>query len=550
MKRLLAFVLAFVMVLGVCLLAGCNRPAETTTKKQPTATTTAAPKPTETTSGGDVTPGETTTSGGDVTPGETTTSGGDVTPGETTDSSEQGGTVGGEDDLANWKGTTKLPGYLDVDFRGATFTIAAYKDAEDGFDTYREVYSDETDAIAVAVRERNGYIERLYNCTIAIYPTNDPGTIAATDVTANTKTFDLYSQKYAVGYTSTNYYNLYSIPNIDLTADWWNQEYVNTYTMKNGSGANTLLTIVGDFAFSSYGNTHALMFNEKSYRNAIENDLPYENIYDLVRNNKWTMDVFYDMFTHYGKDTSGDSVINYDDGDLVGWATTQHAPHGLHVASGLKIIEVNNGKYEFAMSRDAAQWNTVISKAIEMTKTSDAHGQIGYSKGEEGIVSGKVLFYSDLIAHLEGDAFKNATELEVGVLPYPKYSESQENYAHYVDNHLTSYIVPVSVTDLEAIGNFFTIYAAHSTAQVRDVWFKSYALEYCGSADAAEMLRIVIDTRTFDPGYLIWGNDLEGDLTTMVNNGKNNVTRFIGGAASTAADLIANRITALDKNKT
>ncbi len=501
MKRLLASVLALAMVLGVCLFAGCDdKPADTTTKKPDTVETTTGDKTTTEPTN----PIDTTTNGDEPT--DTTT--------------EPDGPIEPE----KWIGQTRLPGYEDIDFRGKTFVIAGYTGSADGFDNVREIYSEDTDSIAVAVKERNGFIQQLYNCTIEVNGSDSPGGLVSAEVTSGKHTIDIYASKYSVGQSATsgNNYNLYSL-GIDFTQDWWDQNYVNTNTVKNSAGIDTLYSIVGDFAFSASSLTHAIMFNKNVYETKIAQELGYD-IYQLVRDGEWTMDIFIEMIKKGATDVSGNQAFAYSEGDVIGWATTNHATHGLHVASGLPMISTANGTMTFAMNADKSTWSNIIDKAIEVWALPE-HDNCGYSNGQQAIVSGNTLFYSDIIAKLEETTLRDS-DTAVGLVPYPKYSTSQANYAHYVDNHIMTYSVPTSVVEIEELGDFFTVYAAHTTAIVRPAWIDAYAYEYCGDADSGEMLEIILNSRSYDPGYLIFSS-FEGEISQQIDSGKNNITKLI-----------------------
>ncbi len=509
MKRLLASLLALAMVLGVCLFAGCDGGNDETTTNSTKGTTTSTTSASETTA-------STTTNGNDGTTETTTNNGGST---ETTETTTDGGLIDDEP----WDGTTKLPGYEDVDFRSKKFVIAGYKDCEDGFNSEREVYSEDTDAIAVAAKERNQYIQLRYNCTIEFNGSTGPAALVSAEVTSGKHTIDIYANKYVVGSSATSgtNYNLYSL-GIDFTQDWWDQNYVNQITFKNSAGTDVLYSIVGDFAFSASSLTHALMFNKTLYETSIVGNLGYD-IYELVREGKWTMDVFAEMITAAAKEVSGNTEIKYSEGDILGWATTDHAKHGLHVASALPLFQTKDGKLDMVCNADSAQWVSVIDKAIEMWNIVGRE-TTGYSDGQAALVSGNTLFYSDIIQKLEESTLRDGGQA-IGLVPYPKYSESQATYGHYVDNHLMTYQVPTSVVEIEELGDFFTIYAAHSTAIVRPAWIDAYSYEYCGDADSAEMLNIILDSRTYDPGYYIF-NDVENDVSAMIGSGKNNITRL------------------------
>ena len=499
MKRFLALALSIVMVLSVCLLAGCSGNTETTdsSKKTETSATTG----TTANQGGNTSDGTTSANQGGAT--ETTT---ETTTTETEDTTPDG--------------YKKLAGYEDIDFGGKTFVIAAADGSSDGFNTAKEVYSEESDAISVAVRERNLIMKQLYNCNIELNSSDGPAGLAMNEVTSNQHTIDFYTHHYSVGGVATNgnNYNLYTL-GIDLTNDWYDQQYVETYTIKNASGQDTLYSIVGDFALSAFGCAHAIVFNKDVYESSPISD----NIYELVANKEWTMDKFVEMAKAAAKEASGNTELHYDEGDILGWIRTGHATHGLHAASGLSIIGTQDKAYTFEAQSNTAQWTTVIDKAIEVWAIPEAE-TLGYSSIPPALAGGYALFASELLSSaLEG--LKDYENIRVGLVPYPMYSTSQENYAHYVDNHVYSYSVPVSVSEIDEMGDFIELYAYHSKYIVRTAWIDTYAYEYCSDPESAETLNIILDSRTYDPGYLQF-SVLEGDLSQMISSGQNNISKW------------------------
>ncbi len=512
MKRLSAFLLALVTILGICMTTGCGKSTESTAE---TSRQTAAENnhPAETTAS--AAESITSTTASDL-PGDNT---------QTSSHTESSDAAETDDILENWNGQTKLPGYENVDFRGAEFLIAGYEGASDGFDTVREVYATESDGIAVAVRQRNDYIQRLYHCVISWKGSTDPAGLVSAEVTSGKQTIDLYCAKYATGNSATYMpnYNLHSL-GIDITQPWWDQNYVNTYNIKNSAGQDCLYSIVGDFCFATNSLTHALIFNKNVYATAVEGKLNMD-IYELVRTGKWTMDRLADMAKSAATEVSGNDTLSYHEGDILGWLTTGHGTHGLQAASNLPLMETVNGRFEYSLSKNAAQWVGIVDKAQEMWSLP-AHEVVSYSQGVAALISGQTLFYSDIISKLEESAIVEAG-VALGLAPYPKYSETQERYMHYVDNHLPVYMVPNSITALDEMGDFFTVYAAHSTAIVRPAWIDAYAYDYCGDSESGEMLNdYILPNRSFDPGYLVF-TGLEGDISAQISSTKNNVVAII-----------------------
>ncbi len=533
MKRSLALLLALSMMFCVFVMAGCgdtDEPATTTTKADtPIQTTTGNDEPQKTTAGSDQ-PTATTTEQPDE-PIETTTEP-PLIP---------------VDPMESWEGITRLPGFENVDFRGEEFVICARTTDDVSFPTDIEIYSEEPDAISTAVRERNAIIEQLYNCTIRLEPSEDPPTLVNAEVTSGKQTIDMYAVHYSGERmaTSGNNYNLLSF-GIDFTNEWWDQNYVSSYTIKSNTGTPALYGLIGDFALTAYTATHALFFNKNVYETEIEQALGYD-IYQLVRDGKWTMDIFIEMVKKAGKDINGNSSFAYGEGDILGWARTTHATHGLHAASGLQLITNVNQNLVFNASENVSAWSTNIDKAIEVWSLEAAES-LGYTDVRGALTSGNTLFASEVL-----DVLRRMKDDDVtcGLVPYPKYTETQENYAHYVDNHVTAYCVPTSVVEIETMGQFIELFAAHSRALVRSAWIDTYAYEYCGDADSAEMLDIVLNTRTYDPGYIYWAT-IEGEISQMISTGKNNFTKWVDKRAASitgAGGLIENHINKLTENE-
>ena len=437
----------------------------------------------------------------------------------------------------------KPKGFEDLDFGGKTFVIATQSGTDPRWETTKEIYSDNPDAIATAVRERNKLVELLYNCKIEVKDSEDPNGLAMAEVTSNQHTIDLFSAT-TLGKSPSeqgNIYNLYSL-GIDFSHDWWDQTFVSTYSVKTNAGQDALYALIGDFCLSAFSATHAIFYN----KNVMETSSITENVYELVKNKQWTMDKFAEMVKIAAKETSGNSQYLYEEGDILGWVRTGHAAHGLHTASALSIIGNQNGVFYFEAEKDPAAWTEVIDKAISIWNMEEAQ-TLGYTNVQNAIASGKALFASEVIDVLE--RMKNTENVRLGLLPYPLYSSSQENYAHYVDNHVFTYHVPTSVSETEEMGKFLEIFGYHSRYTVRKAFIDTYSYEYCGDAESADMLTVVLDSRIYDPGYHYWSAP-EGDLSQMIVSSQNNIAKWTERKAAGVATDINTYITRISENNT
>ena len=182
----------------------------------------------------------------------------------------------------------------------------------------------------------------------------------------------------------------------------------------------------------------------------------------------------------------------------------------------------------------------VIEKAISVWSLEQSE-TLSYSDVRTALQNGNTLFASEVIDVL---ARMKDSDVSVGLVPYPMYSETQGSYAHYVDNHLNAYSVPVSVPDIDTLSDFMELYAYHSRYLVRSAWIDAYSYEFCSDADSGEMLDIILDSRTYDPAYLMFSS-YEGDISSMISTGKNNLTKWTDRTAATISKSISDYVTAM-----
>lgn len=531
MKKLIACTMSAAIISGILLTAGCggNTTSHTETQSESTQTTTTkefftTPSPEN---------------------GLISTDDSGMIDGDPDDSSEpsENATSPPPSDNTEDLAYIKPAGFEDLDFGGKTFVIATTSGTDPRWETTKEIYSDEPNAISTATRERNKLVETLYHCKIEVKDSENADALTMSEVTSGKHTIDIFSAK-GLGKTPSeqgNIYNLYQL-GIDFSHEWWDPAFVSAYTVKTASGINALYALMGDFCLSSFAATHAILFNKDLMASAPIT----ENVYDLVKNHAWTMDKFAEMIRLSARDSSGNSVYSYTEGDILGWARTGHATHGLHTASALPIIANINQTFSFQPFNNAAAWTNIIDKAIEIWNLEGAE-TLGYTDVQAALTSGKALFASEVLDVLE--RMKNTENVSIGLLPYPLYNESQSAYSHYVDNHVFTYHVPTSVSETSEIGNFLEVFGYHSRHTVRKAFIDTYSYEYCGDAESAEMLNLILNSRSYDPGYHFW-NAFESDLSQMIASSQNNIAKWAERKNSTAEGDITSYMTKISENPT
>ena len=443
-------------------------------------------------------------------------------------------------------GKEALPGYENVNFGGRTFLIASCYDVDSDWDDASDFWVEgiTNDAVNDAVFERNRVMSELYNCTIAVDDGGwDNGFNAA--IASGSDKYIAGSSEFAIygEYANGNFYNVLKL-GIDLTQNWWDQNFI-----ADSSCDGKLFGIIGDFSLHAMSATWIMFYNKDIYESKFSNI----DIYQLVREKKWTMDVMADMIDKIKNDANGDSYYDFSDGsdaDTIGMITTAFNDRGLYFASGLRYVTKSynstTGSFVSALNNQARGYE-VMDKIIALCNTP---GYItgGYSNVQRAIQNGTTLFAGEVLDVLRRMA--GTENLRVGVLPQPLYEEGQDSYHCYVTSRAAFMCIPTSFSDMGTIADFFTLFAYHSYKLVRSAFVDSYKYNYADDADSAEMVDMIIDNRVFDPGYLgNFSGEMDSYITTMITNQHNQYTQAAARFSNTDTTKLteyAERIASID----
>ncbi|MCR5458245.1 MAG: hypothetical protein K6F14_09275 [Clostridiales bacterium] len=428
-----------------------------------------------------------------------------------------------EDVTTEPTGHEKLAGYEDVDFGGMTFLIATDPRDDQDWANHADFWVEgiTNDAINDAVHERNDVFEHLYNCKIEI---DDGGW--ANGFNASIASGD---GKYILGtYSSTgtaslsksgNYYNLLKL-DVDWTQPWWDQNYI-----MDTSTDGRLYTVIGDYALHSMSATWIMFFNKDVY----ESKFADINIYQMVKEKKWTLDVMVDFIEKIRYDANGDSEYTFSeeaDADIVGLMTTAHNDRGMFFAAGMRYVTKTensvNGSYVSALATQQGA-SDVIDKLIKVGNTP---GYIsgGYTNARIAVQNGTTLFCGEVMDVLRRMA--GSDNLRVGVLPQPLFDENQEAYHCYVNDQAYITVAPIGFSNMSVLSDFLTLFTYHSSKLVRPAYVNTIKYSYTSDEDSAEMIDIVLDSRVYDVGYVCkFSVSMDGYVSTMISSGKNNYTK-------------------------
>lgn len=381
------------------------------------------------------------------------------------------------------------------------------------------------------------YVEENYNCKILGEKTNTAplSTTIRNQVASGLPYYDIcFDSLLSVSPLAIEkqIMDLREISTIDLSAEWWDQNAVADLSI-----GNKVYFTCGDINTYDDQGTWCILFNK-----ALKSKLGIEeDFYQLVRDDKWTFDKLVEICSRdITADINGDKVFDEKDRWAFGGETYNLYVH--LVAAGQKITrkDANDLPYLVA-AKNPEETYAVLGKAIEfyndnstvMVANAPPYTNKGFENVHEATVhkafiEGRELFYMCGLIHA---ASFRVMEDEFGILPIPKYYETQDRYYHTVSQgNSTVMYIPVGATEPEDIGLVVSALAEQSKKYVTPAYY-DVQLKYRDSHDdeSGEMLDIIFASRTFDLGAAFnWG----GALIMYMQLDPNIASRFESGLSS------------------
>ncbi len=424
----------------------------------------------------------------------------------------------------------------DVDYGGEIITISSY-DYSDGYvlQNYKiDLDEDNGDMINDAIVKRNRQVEEELNVDIQIYPLvkNDRYNTAILDkqIMAGDSEIDfalhMYGGLASIVASEGMLVELNSIPTLDLSHSWWNQNANEEYTLYGKQ-----FVALGEIGLFNLGSPLVMYFSKK-----LVEDNHLDNPYQLVYDGKWTVDNFIKMATDVSKDLNGNQTV--EDSDQFGFCGQVGGLWWFCQAAGVRIAERDksgnisigvNNEISVALTEKLVPFlNEASVVRVEETTASKFPTSLYTEYFIPKIMADEALFFQNALhvalnlRQMEGD---------FGILPVPKYDEEQENYVgSFVSAFSDHLIIPVTTTELDMIGNVIEAMGFYGQQYITPAFIDTTVMgKSVRDDDSANMIQIVRDNMTFDIGTLFnWGgvSSIYSDLV------KSNSTSFSSTYAS------------------
>ncbi len=393
-----------------------------------------------------------------------------------------------------------------------------------------------------AIYQRNMLAEERFdiNITSTRYPYakyGEVGKLLKQAGRAQTDDYDLYFVVFADAYSALIEGAMppaSSLPYTDPTRPWY------YHAINEGMSIDGIM-LMAYTAFDKNPGGKCLVFNQ-----AILDDLGEEYPYQMVKDGKWTYDQFYALIEKTGSDADGDGTVS--EADTFGFITsTDDYTDFTYYGSGLKLVDfsgekpvINQNEQLFDMFLKSSAY---LTKDYVVLDVYDFYGWTGdaQSKGLDIFTSGNALFAQTNISNLVrlGDMEDN-----YGLVPYPKWTESQSQYYCGMDGSRIA--VPCTGSaDLERVCVIKEYLSVESLNINYPAYYEvSLKNRYVRDEESIRMMEIITNATTYDMGCAMDYTAVRGPWMTCLQK---NDTSF---ASAVAANLskAENVITKLNEN--
>ncbi len=430
-----------------------------------------------------------------------------------------------------------------LDFEGYQFVILSAPGQNDTPDTngwgsqaYYDVEGMNGEIMNDTAYFRNSAIEERLNVDIHC---EEVGTNAATVVADIVHTSFLAGDAICDFISGAELYNFYTpdklnsvmnvkeLPYLELDKPYYNQKANEIFTLKN-----KLYFLTGDFTVSQFTFAKVVV----NYDMWQDNNL--ENPFALVKEGKWTLDKMFSLTEGIYQDLNGNSRKDAD--DRLGISTRCDWYGYLHRACGGSLIRTTEDGYELTV--DTERNVDILTKLVEAMSAPDICVSDYFITIWDSFENGNVLMF---LGGSNMTELRRFEDIYVTILPYPKWDESQEDYAMYKAGGIM--LVPSLTENPERTGAVIEALYAASTDTIKEAYIDTYVeMKVLRDEESIEMFRIIMDSLTYDFGMYIGESTHVSDnkiITNLIQRKANTLVsewgRYESGTAKVYDDYFA-----------
>lgn len=327
-------------------------------------------------------------------------------------------------------------------------------------------------------------------------------------------------------------YNFDDLPYIDTSADWWNREQMDMLRL----GKNTYYG-VSDYVIPC----PSLVYFNKEMVNNYELDDPYSLVYE----GKWTLDTFIDMAISVTQDLNGDGKYTATD-DIGGVCASDISVYISFLPSCDQFLTARDSENRIQLAMNNEKTIDILETVYKLVENT---GTLYAESGVFTLDTGRLLFYLSTISYAET---LRDCDIDIGMVPYPKYDEAQENYITHDWGGLMC--IPSSIQNPDKVGAVLELLSWESANEVIPAYYNvTLSGKLARDEDSRNMLDILFDTISYEIGGNYFGfssgfNELFYTMGKLViQNKSTDFASWYAKYEKSAQSTIDNFYEALDK---
>ncbi len=386
------------------------------------------------------------------------------------------------------------------------------------------------DNVQAAIMDRNGALSERLNIIIELLPEAGyhemPATVALA-VSSGSDDYDVVIGycSYDIGMAQNGYMiNLSNLNYLDFSQSYWGSEYMKAMSYK---GINFWAT--GDISLTYTSFSYAFLVNSKLWNDFYSD----QNIYQIVRDKEWTIELLGDFAAGVTTDLNGDGTKDRD--DLWGFAMQDgHFIMAMATACGVQYSQVNeDGDIEITLDSPETEdiyyvLHELFFDRENVTLMLPLNEYDDVSK--DMFAQDRLMFWNMNMRDLQKEEIRSMTS-DYMVIPMPMMDDVQDDYYNMLQDGVGIYGIPTTASHAkyDAIAATLEAMASMSAQSVLPAYYDySLKFKYSRDEESGKMIDIIHDTIHADFAF-IWGDNI-GDITWFMYRNMNKSSKSLASA--------------------
>jgi len=417
----------------------------------------------------------------------------------------------------------------DLDFGGEAVNIWYFTKNSDVSETFIDIAGElNGDVVDESLYYRNIKVEEALNIDLVFTDTgigsSDVGAEIRKLIMSGSTDYDVYNvvqwntAKYV---TEGLFLNIIDAPYIDIGKPWWSSYYINEINI----GDKNRYFLCGDISIDTVRCISCMYYNKSIYENYYGDA---DGLYTTVLDGKWTIDRLAEYTEAVYSDLNGDDIAN--DGDRFGLMLNNYnnidvlffgADNRItgHDSDGMPYLTVNNERTSAFMQKLYSLCYENMGTMMRKEGAGTLENTKGFNDGYSLFLTG-FLYSSELLRDMPDD---------YGIIPPPKYDETQENYRAVVHDIATLICLPTTCQKLDTVSAALEMMAYESYKSVTPAYYETaMKTKYTRDEISSRIIDLIHDSNMTDMAYS-YGDNFNGlGLTarTMIASKKSDLASF------------------------